>query len=63
MQNIESTFTHEYKENYMVHVFLWTVTDILESDSGGPAGAVYGFLIVWAGLIATFITISEMVSM
>lgn len=42
---------------------MWTVTDMLECDSGGPAGAVYGFLIVWAGLIATFITISEMVSM
>ncbi|KAF3398973.1 Choline transport protein [Talaromyces pinophilus] len=32
-------------------------------QNGGPAGAVYGFLIVWASLIATFITISEMVSM
>lgn len=63
MRNSESTFTHEYKEDYMVHVVLWTVTDILECDSGGPAGAVYGFLIVWAGLMATFITISEMVSM
>lgn len=63
MRNSESTFTHEYKEDYMVHVVLWTVTDILERDSGGSAGAVYGFLIVWAGLIATFITISEMVSM
>uniref|UniRef100_A0A093Y413 Choline transport protein n=1 Tax=Talaromyces marneffei PM1 TaxID=1077442 RepID=A0A093Y413_TALMA len=32
-------------------------------QNGGPAGAVYGFLIVWVGLIATFITVSEMVSM
>jgi hypothetical protein len=51
------------KGNHIVQVLPWTVTDILECDSGGPAGAVYAFLIVWAGLIATFISISEMVSM
>jgi hypothetical protein len=51
------------RKTVQLQVLLRTVTDILECDSGGPAGAVYGFLIVWTGLIATFISISEMVSM
>lgn len=51
------------RRTIQLQVLLRTVTDILECDSGGPAGAVYGFLIVWTGLIATFISISEMVSM
>lgn len=31
--------------------------------SGGPAGAVYGFLFVWAGVAATFVVLSELASM
>ncbi|KAE8352491.1 amino acid/polyamine transporter I [Aspergillus coremiiformis] len=30
---------------------------------GGPAGSVYGYLFVWAGVTATFVVISELVSM
>ncbi|CAG8331278.1 unnamed protein product [Penicillium salamii] len=30
---------------------------------GGPAGAVYGFLFVWAGVAATFVVLSELASM
>ncbi|OGE58292.1 hypothetical protein PENARI_c001G12384 [Penicillium arizonense] len=32
-------------------------------QNGGPAGAVYGFLFVWAGVAATFVILSELVSM
>jgi choline transport protein len=32
-------------------------------QNGGPAGIVYGFIIVWAGTFSVFITLSEMVSM
>ncbi|KAH8703268.1 putative amino acid permease [Talaromyces proteolyticus] len=32
-------------------------------QNGGPAGAVYGYLFVWAGIAATFAMLSEMVSM
>ncbi|KXG47465.1 Amino acid/polyamine transporter I [Penicillium griseofulvum] len=31
--------------------------------NGGPAGAVYGFLFVWAGVAATFVVLSELASM
>ena len=31
--------------------------------SGGPAGLVYGFLLVWVGVLALFITLSELASM
>lgn len=31
--------------------------------SGGPAGAVYGFLFVWAGVACTFAVLSELASM
>lgn len=31
--------------------------------SGGPAGLVYGFLFVWAGTLATFISLAELASM
>ncbi|PYI36275.1 GABA transporter [Aspergillus indologenus CBS 114.80] len=33
------------------------------SDSGGPAGTVYSFLVVWLGTFSTFLTLSELVSM
>ncbi|KAJ5468866.1 hypothetical protein N7475_006618 [Penicillium sp. IBT 31633x] len=32
-------------------------------QNGGPAGAVYGFLFVWAGVAATFVVLSELASM
>ncbi|KAF7588880.1 hypothetical protein BBP40_005065 [Aspergillus hancockii] len=31
--------------------------------AGGPAGSVYGFLFVWVGITATFVVLSELVSM
>ena len=31
--------------------------------SGGPAGLVYGFIIVWAGTSAVFTSLSELASM
>nr|XP_001397915.2 choline transport protein [Aspergillus niger CBS 513.88] len=32
-------------------------------NSGGPAGTVYSFLVVWLGTFSTFLTLSELVSM
>ena len=32
-------------------------------NSGGPAGLVYGFLFVWVGTLAVFVTLSEATSM
>ncbi|KAF9890416.1 hypothetical protein FE257_006084 [Aspergillus nanangensis] len=32
-------------------------------QNGGPAGAVYGFIFVWAGVAATFVVLSELASM
>ena len=34
-----------------------------EAFSGGPAGLLYGFLIVWAGTAAVFASLGELVSM
>lgn len=34
-----------------------------EALSGGPAGLLYGFIIVWAGTAAVFATLSELASM
>ena len=34
-----------------------------EAISGGPAGLVYGFLMVWAGTAAVFASLSELASM
>lgn len=34
-----------------------------ETFSGGPAGLVYSFIIVWIGNLATFATLAELVSM
>ncbi|KAF2759844.1 amino acid transporter-like protein [Pseudovirgaria hyperparasitica] len=31
--------------------------------NGGPAGVIYGYLLVWAGTFSTFVTLSEMASM
>lgn len=37
---------------------------IIDEDfSGGPAGLLYGFIIVWAGTAAVFVTLSELASM
>lgn len=33
------------------------------ASSGGPAGLLYGFIIVWAGTAAVFTTLSELASM
>ncbi|KAJ5674585.1 choline transport protein [Penicillium maclennaniae] len=32
-------------------------------QNGGPAGAVYGYLFVWAGVACTFVVLSELASM
>ncbi|KAI2627543.1 amino acid transporter [Hypoxylon sp. NC1633] len=32
-------------------------------QNGGPAGIIYGYLVVWAGLLSVFVTLSELVSM
>ncbi|KAL9105807.1 MAG: hypothetical protein Q9227_009063 [Pyrenula ochraceoflavens] len=32
-------------------------------SNGGPAGVIYGFLVVWVGTLSTFVTISELTSM
>ena len=32
-------------------------------NNGGPAGAVYGFLLVWLGTACTYLSLSEMASM
>lgn len=34
-----------------------------ERDSGGSAGLIYGYLAIWAGTLATFISIAELASM
>ncbi len=34
-----------------------------EAFSGGPAGLIYGFIIVWAGTAAVFASLSELASM
>jgi len=39
----------------------WSPSDYV--PSGGPAGLVYGFLVVWAGTLATFISLAELASM
>jgi hypothetical protein len=36
---------------------------LTKNDSGGPAGAVYGFLFVWAGTASIFVVLSELASM
>ncbi len=36
---------------------------IYMNSSGGPAGLVYGFLLVCAGTLATFATLGELASM
>lgn len=36
---------------------------INEAFSGGPAGLLYGFIIVWAGTAAVFTSLSELASM
>ena len=32
-------------------------------SSGGPAGVIWGFLVVWIGTLSTFATIAELASM
>lgn len=34
-----------------------------ERYSGGSAGLIYGYLAIWAGTLATFISIAELASM
>lgn len=36
---------------------------VLTGGSGGPAGAVYGFIFVWIGVASTFVVLSELASM
>ena len=31
--------------------------------SGGPAGIIYGYILVWIGTLSTFATLSELTSM
>ena len=31
--------------------------------SGGPAGVIYSFIVVWAGNLATFASLAELASM
>ncbi|GES59362.1 choline transport protein [Aspergillus terreus] len=40
-----------------------TVLFLQAFQNGGPAGAVYGFIFVWAGVAATFVVLSELASM
>jgi hypothetical protein len=32
-------------------------------QNGGPAGVIYGYLLVWLGTVSVFIVLSELVSM
>ncbi|KAH8892815.1 putative GABA permease [Thozetella sp. PMI_491] len=32
-------------------------------QNGGPAGIIYGFIVVWVGMVSIFITLSELTSM
>ena len=36
---------------------------LMGPDSGGPAGVLYSFWIVWLGSLSTFATLSELTSM
>jgi hypothetical protein len=36
---------------------------LTNTTSGGPAGAVYGFIFVWIGVASTFVVLSELASM
>lgn len=36
---------------------------MLTGDSGGPSGIVYGYILVWAGMLSTFTTLGELCSM
>ncbi|KAI9040337.1 choline transport protein [Aspergillus affinis] len=40
-----------------------TVLFLQAFQNGGPAGAIYGFIFVWAGVAATFVVLSELASM
>jgi amino acid permease len=47
----------------MLHVREYEILTAEPFVSGGPAGAVYGFIFVWAGVAATFVVLSELASM
>ncbi|KAF2963010.1 hypothetical protein GQX73_g10559 [Xylaria multiplex] len=36
---------------------------LLAYQNGGPSGAIYGYIVVWAGTLSIFATLSELVSM
>jgi choline transport protein len=36
---------------------------MLIRSSGGPAGVIYGYLLVWLGTTSVFVVLSELVSM
>ena len=44
---------------------LWYLHGLINNEafSGGPAGLVYGFILVWAGTAAVFASLSELASM
>jgi choline transport protein len=37
--------------------------DPSKQSSGGPAGVIYGYLVVWFGTVSVFMVLSELVSM
>ncbi|QMW46293.1 hypothetical protein G4B11_009748 [Aspergillus flavus] len=45
------------------HLSLDGFHQLITNLYGGPAGSVYGYLFVWAGVTATFVVVSELVSM
>ena len=42
---------------------IWLQLRTNNDQSGGPAGALYGFLFVWIGMLCTYASLSELASM
>lgn len=56
-------FLQAYEKYEPHHSPSFMQSRILTVPSGGPAGAVYGFIFVWIGVASTFAVLSELASM
>lgn len=50
-----SAFKSEFRPNHRSKISI-------DLNSGGPAGLIYGFLLIWLGNVSVFIVIGELSS-
>ena len=58
-----ASWISDFRSEVQPSIYVSLANADIITNSGGPAGLIYGYLLVWMGSLAVFTSLSELASM